>query len=207
MSKEFKPQVYNFVRRGWFDQLGGLCDSIMAKKGKDPLAVYWKAFGLGMTGSISDALRLFEGFQSRKDLQFPVTLALMYFHKKATPVDRESVATLKSELSIAEDVTKEAGLILAARFCLYTQNYKEAFRISNKILDAKQSAGGSTTFELEATTIVQWCTIAEIEMLGSIDQSSRQQLQAINDLYSNNRNNEQFDPDSLMVWAKSRHIL
>ena len=44
-------------------------------------------------------------------------------------------------------------------------------------------------------------------MLGSIDQSSRQQLQAINDLYSNNRNNEQFDPDSLMVWAKSRHIL
>jgi len=102
---------------------------------------------------------------------------------------------------------KEAGLILAARFCLYTQNYKEAFRISNKILDAKQSSGGSTAFELEATTIVQWCTIAEIEMLGSIDQSSRQQLQAINDLYSNNRNNEQFDPDSLMVWAKSRHIL
>lgn len=102
---------------------------------------------------------------------------------------------------------KEAGLILAARFCLYTQNYKEAFRISNKILDAKQSSGGSTAFELEATTIVQWCTIAEIEMLGSIDQSSRHQLSAINDLYSNNRNNEQFDPDSLMVWAKSRHIL
>ena len=44
-------------------------------------------------------------------------------------------------------------------------------------------------------------------MLGSIDQSSRQQLAAINELYSNNRNNEQFDPDSLMVWAKSRHLL
>ncbi len=97
--------VYNFVRRGWYDQLGSLCDNIMAKKGKDPLAVYWKAFGLGMSGSISESLRLFEGFQSRKDLQFPVTLALMYFHKKANPVDREAVATLKSELSIAEDVT------------------------------------------------------------------------------------------------------
>lgn len=119
MSKEFKPQVYNFVRRGWFDQLGGLCDSIMAKKGKDPLAVYWKAFGLGMTGSISDALRLFEGFQSRKDLQFPVTLALMYFHKKATPVDREAVATLKSELSIAEDVTVRTLSVLEhSEICL-----------------------------------------------------------------------------------------
>lgn len=104
MSKELKPQVYNYVRRGWYDQLINLCESVMAKKGKDPLALFWKAYGMGMSGSITDALRLFESFQSRKDLQFPVTLALMYFHKKATPVDREAVATLKSELSIAEDV-------------------------------------------------------------------------------------------------------
>ena len=60
---------------------------------------------------------------------------------------------------------------------------------------------------MEATTIVQWCTLAEIEMLGGIDNSSRQQLQAINDMYLNNRNNEQFDPDAFMVWAKSRHML
>lgn len=233
MSKEFKPQVYNYVRRGWYDQLISLCDGVMAKKGKDPLALYWKAYGLGMTGSITDSLRLFESFQSRKDLQFPVTLALMYFHKKASPVDREAVATLKSELSIAEDVAvsvlivglfsfpikltmyviyetyflqKEAGLILAARFCLYSNNIKEAFRICQKVLASKQSNSPSTAFEMEATTIVQWCTIAEIEMLGGIDQSSRQQLQAINDMYINNRNNEQFDPDTFMVWAKSRHL-
>jgi hypothetical protein len=60
---------------------------------------------------------------------------------------------------------------------------------------------------MEATTVVQWCTLAEIEMLGGMDQSSKQQLQAINDAYSNNRNNEQFDPDAFMVWAKSRHML
>jgi hypothetical protein len=61
---------------------------------------------------------------------------------------------------------------------------------------------------MEATAIIQWCAIAEIEMLGgSIDQSARQQLQAINDMYLNNRNNDQFDPDSLMVWARSRHLL
>ena len=102
---------------------------------------------------------------------------------------------------------KEAGSILAARFCLFTQNIKEAFRISQKVLNAKQGTGASTAFELEATTIVQWCTVAEVEMLGSIDSSSRQQLLAINDMYSNNRSNDQFDPDALMVWAKSRHLL
>ena len=105
MSKEFKPQVYNYVRRGWHDQLINLCENMMAKKGKDPLALFWKAFGLGMSGSVNDALRLLESFQSRKDLQFPVTLALLYFHKKANPIDREAMASLKSELSIAEDVT------------------------------------------------------------------------------------------------------
>jgi hypothetical protein len=96
---------------------------------------------------------------------------------------------------------------LAARFCLYTQNIKEANRISNKVLASKQGSGASTAFEMEATTIVQWCALEEIEMLGSMDHSSRQQLTAINDLYFNNRNNEQFEPDCFMVWAKSRHII
>jgi hypothetical protein len=97
--------------------------------------------------------------------------------------------------------------VLAARFCLFTQNIKEAYRISQKVLASKQASGASTAFEMEATTVVQWCTLAEIEMLGGMDQSSKQQLQAINDAYSNNRNNEQFDPDAFMVWAKSRHML
>jgi tetratricopeptide repeat protein 21B len=112
MSKEFKPQAYNYIRRGWYEQLNALCDSVMAKKGKDPLTAFWKAFALGMTGNITDCLRGLESFQSRKDLQFPVTLALMYFHKKASPVDREAVAQLKSELSIAEDVAVNLAYIL-----------------------------------------------------------------------------------------------
>jgi hypothetical protein len=118
MSKEFKPQAYNLIRRGWFDQLNALCDGVMAKKGKDPLTAYWKAFALGMMGNISECLRMLESFQSRKDLQFPVTLALMYFHKKANPVDREAVAQLKSELSIAEDVAVRASCIFILGSCI-----------------------------------------------------------------------------------------
>ncbi|KAJ1438327.1 hypothetical protein B484DRAFT_392369, partial [Ochromonadaceae sp. CCMP2298] len=205
MSKEFKPLVYNFIRRGWYDQLIAASEAMMAKKGKDPLALFWKAFGVGMSGNVGDCLRTLEGFASRKDLQFPVTLALMFFHKKAAQVDREAVKGLKSELSVAEDVSKEAGLILAARFCLFTDNVKEAFRISNKILDGKQRDGALNNFELEATAIIQWCTVAEIEVLGSVDSASRQQLRNIDDMYS--RSNEQFDVDNLMVWARSRLLL
>jgi tetratricopeptide repeat protein 21B len=105
MSKEFKPLAYYLIRRGWHDQLLRLCDSVISKKGKDPLSIYWKAFALGMSGNIPDALRQLEGFQSRRDLQFPVSMALLYFHERAPNVDRDAVDALNAELSIAEDVT------------------------------------------------------------------------------------------------------
>lgn len=105
MSKEIKPQIYNFIRRGWYDHLISLCDSAMQKKGKDPLTVYWKAFGVGMLGNIGECVRLLESLGSRKDLQYPVGLALLYFHKKAKSTDSETIGALKSENAIAEDVT------------------------------------------------------------------------------------------------------
>lgn len=104
-SKEFKPQIYYFIRRGWYDQLSAFCDGIMAKKGKDPVALYWKAYASGMNGNVNEALRLLESFQSRRDLQYAVSIALLFFHKRAQNVDREAIDTLKSELSVAEDVT------------------------------------------------------------------------------------------------------
>lgn len=105
MSKEIKPQIYFLIRRGWHDQLLRLCDSIIAKKGKDPLTVYWKAYALGMSGNTTDCLRTLESFQSRRDMQYPVSLALLFFHSRAATIDRDAVDALNSELAIAEDVT------------------------------------------------------------------------------------------------------
>ena len=105
MSREIKPQVYYYARRGWYDHLVRFCDSVMTKKGKDPASMYWKAFALGMSGYISESLKILEAFQSRKDMQYAVNAALMYFHKRTPNPDKGSIQTLKSEQTIAEEVT------------------------------------------------------------------------------------------------------
>lgn len=109
MSKEIKPQIYFLIRRGWHDQLLKLCDGVISKKGKDPLTTYWKAYALGMTGNNVECLRLLESFQSRKDMLYPVSLALLFFHSRATVQDTDAIDALYSELAIAEDVTVRIG--------------------------------------------------------------------------------------------------
>lgn len=104
MSKELKAIVYYCIRRRWFNSAASHCDAFMLKKGKEPTALFWKAFAVGMCGNPGEALRLLDGFQSRRDLQLPVALAMMFFHKKSASTDREAINSLRSELAVAEDV-------------------------------------------------------------------------------------------------------
>jgi hypothetical protein len=112
MSREQKNTMYYYLSRGYYGHLLTLCDSIISKKGKDPVPMFWKAFALGANGNINEALRQLDNFQARKDLQYPVSLAMLYFHQKATVVDRDAVEMLHSEISIAEDI--------AVSYAMYT---------------------------------------------------------------------------------------
>ncbi len=106
--------------------------------------------------------------------------------------------------------------MLAARFCLFTDNLSEASRLADKLLHGRPIGPQSSVFELEAHTVLQWCTVAEAELLssdlsgGDHDSSFRRQLQTIDDSFSSsssNRSNEQLEMDSLLLWARTKLLL
>lgn len=103
---------YYYIRRKWFSQLVQSCTEVVDRKGKDPITLFWKAFGLGMIGDIDGCLRELDAFHARKDLQFPVNLAMIYFHKKAPSVDREAVRSITAELPLAEDIAVRILFVL-----------------------------------------------------------------------------------------------
>lgn len=46
------------------------------------------AFALGMEGLIPESIRKMENLRSKHDVELGVAMALLYFHGKATMVDR-----------------------------------------------------------------------------------------------------------------------
>ena len=103
--REAKPVIYYLIRRGWYDQLLRLCDGII-KKGKDPVTMFWKAFAHGMSGDIVGSIAQLESFSSgRKDMQYPISLALKYFRSRMANPDQDAIDQLNSEIAVAEDVT------------------------------------------------------------------------------------------------------
>eukprot|EP01038_Epipyxis_sp_PR26KG_P004303 gene4303-6099_t len=215
-SKELKPHLYYYIRRGWYQSLDKYCEDALGRKGKDPLTVFWKAFALGMLGRNKECISLLESFHSRKDMQYPVAVALLYFRQNSNIVDYEAIESLRAELSVAEDVTKEAGMILAARFNLYTKKYDEATRIAQKLNHSTQNQqskfGGddapSSAFELEAFCIEHWCIVDRIQNSSAIDLSSEERMKLQNiDRTFQGKNASQFDLEMLMLWASSRTII
>ena len=102
-GKEFKPQLFYLIRRGWNTQQLKLCDMTISKKGKDPMTVLWKSHALAMLGKIDDAVSELRAFESRADMQYLRSLARINYYQKESRPDYDLIRTLKDELSSHED--------------------------------------------------------------------------------------------------------
>lgn len=67
--------------------------------------MFWKAYAHGMSGDITSSIQQLESFSSRKDMQYPISLALKYFRSRMANPDQDAIDQLNSEIEVAEDVT------------------------------------------------------------------------------------------------------
>ena len=103
-------------------------------------------------------------------------------------------------------VQKEVGLILAARFSLYSGDYDNARRICKKLL---QNAGNnpSTPSEMEALAIEYWTTILEVRQESESSYYNEvSRLERI-DRHMQDRARDCVEIDILMAWAACRVML
>lgn len=204
MSKEIKPLILYYVRNGWHDQLLKLCDLALSKKGKDNFATFWRAFAVGMTGNVPECMRQLESLQSRRDLQFPASLALIYFHKQLPVVDREALDNIRCELSVTKDVSTDSGKLLAARFSLCIEDIDEAVSIARSLIEANKDSP-KVPLAQEAACIEYWCSLVnQISPGVSKRQSGWKNLKDLDSILE--RKEEEADIDILMLWVKSNQL-
>lgn len=198
-TQQFRPTLYHYIRRGWYTQQINFCNDVISKKGRDPAVLFWRAFALGMTNKIDQFEKIMETFSSRKDMNYPVTLALLYFCQRKPVVDSYFVDKYNAELSVAEDITKEAGIIIAARFFLFTGDLANASRLVDKVL---RGSAPSTAADMEAKAIEFWINVLTVQYGNYLDVSSFKKMEN----FISSQNSEQLDLDLLMAWCRVLQI-
>ena len=89
---------------------------------------WWRAIAVGFMASsgsggksrIGEALRELTSLKSKRDLELPSIVALLFFHKAADHVDYQEVDALSSQETRESERASELGLLLAAQFHWYS---------------------------------------------------------------------------------------
>ena len=95
---------------------------------------WWRAIAVGFMASsgsggksrIGEALRELTSLKSKRDLELPSIVALLFFHKAADHVDYQEVDALSSQETRESERASELGLLLAAQFHWYSGIHAES---------------------------------------------------------------------------------
>ncbi|KDO33302.1 hypothetical protein SPRG_02111 [Saprolegnia parasitica CBS 223.65] len=143
-----------YVRKGWYDHVQRLCESILDKKGSDPTILFWRSFGIIMEGSYSSAIRELEGLKSKKEVELPCVHALIYTHNKCKHVDHDEIAQLELQVVIAEENATDASQLLCANFFWHTKETAKARKVLENLMGGRISP--ETPLQIRAAILRGW---------------------------------------------------
>ena len=87
-----------------------------------------------VAGGYSEAIREIEHLQSKRDVEFAVMAALIYYHKHSTVVDKEAVAELEANIVTAEARAPDGAKLTTAIFYWHIGSFNNAKKTAANLL-------------------------------------------------------------------------
>ncbi|OQS06545.1 hypothetical protein THRCLA_01407 [Thraustotheca clavata] len=143
-----------YVRKGWFDHVQRHCESILDKKGSDPVIMFWRSFGIVMEGSLSSAIRELESLKSKREVELPCIHALIYTHNKCKNIDHDEVSQLELQVVIAEENASDASQLLCANFFWHIKETAKARKILENLMGGRLAP--ETPIQIRAAILRGW---------------------------------------------------
>lgn len=128
-----------YCQAKYYRHLQNVCLDGLRKHGSDPVLIFWKAFGILMEDRVSEGIRELEAIQDKQEVILCSLMALIYAHKKAKMIDKESVQQLEARLKQTRTSCGENALYFAGMFLWHTGRHDKAREYVDRML--KMSSG------------------------------------------------------------------
>ncbi|TMW56987.1 hypothetical protein Poli38472_002912 [Pythium oligandrum] len=145
-----------YLRKGWYDHVQRLCESILEKRGSDAPLMFWRAFGIVLERSYSSAIRELDSLKKRKEVELPCLHALIYAHNRCKHIDHEEVVQLELQVCMAEEHANETSLLLCATFFWHTKEPAKARKILDQLSGNTRGSDALTPIQTRAIVLRGW---------------------------------------------------
>jgi len=118
MSSEVQALVNYYARSGYPRHIQTVCQEVLKKRPNEPVLLFWRAYGLILEGSYSEALRELEALQGAREVELAVPVAMIHAHKMCKIVDEDAVSALQDQVKSEERSATERTMLQAANLYL-----------------------------------------------------------------------------------------
>lgn len=117
MSDQIIALVIWYAKEGLGRHVQVLCSEAIRRKRGDVALQLWRAYGLCLEGSYSEALRELQALSNNQEVALPRILLEIHSHRQARVVDEETLQDLEFYLPKEEQAATERALYFSAVLC------------------------------------------------------------------------------------------
>jgi len=127
MTTNTQILVLYYAREGFYNKVQVCCNEEL-RRTTDPVLSFWKAYALYKEGSTREAIQECASLQDKRDMAFPCSSALVFYHNQCESVDNDEVRqhTMRIEREMRD--APEAMKVLVAYFYILVGDFEASRR-------------------------------------------------------------------------------